>query len=80
MPVMRIERRKGGMVFRAEPNKKSGKYVCHPFGCNVMEHAEVFDTLDEVADYLRKESKSGVRMNPGWRKFSNDILIDGLPR
>ena len=41
---------------------------------------ETFSTLDEVAAYLRKNPKAGVRMNPGWTKISKHIFIDGIAR
>ena len=78
MPVSRIERIKDGTVLgRAEPGK-DGKYRCLPDGSNKRPFA--FSTLDEVADFLRANPGSGVRMNPGWGKIVDNIFIDGIPR
>jgi hypothetical protein len=78
MPVGRIERViDGKRLGKAEPNS-SGKYICHLDGSN--KHPTEFSTLDDVADFLRKNPNGGVRMNPGWKKIVRNILIDGLPR
>ncbi len=76
MPVTRIQKIVGGVVVQcAEPNKH-GLYVCHAFGSNVA--PVTFSTLDEVADYLRANPGSGVRMNPRWSKVSKRVFIDGV--
>ncbi len=78
MPIGRIERIVGGTVKgTAEPSEGDGKYHCHYFGSNI--DPETFFTLDEVADFLRRNKKAGVRMNPGWGKISKSVFIDGLP-
>jgi hypothetical protein len=78
MPVSRIEKidTTGSVVQRAGVGA-DGKYRCFPFGKNV--DPVLFGTLDEVADFLRKNPKAGVRMNPGWSKISKCIHIDGVP-
>ena len=76
MPIGRIERIVAGTVKgTAEPS--NGKYHCHYFGSNI--DPETFSTLDEVADFLRRNKKAGVRMNPGFGKISENIFVDGLP-
>jgi hypothetical protein len=78
MPVERIERIiNGAVVQRAEP-APNGLYACLPSGANMR--PVLLSTLDEVADYLRANPGSGVRMNPGWSKISKRVFIDGLPR
>jgi len=79
MSVKSIERiRDGKIIHSAQPSTKTGRYECHHFGSNV-DPAE-FVTLDEVAEFLRKYPRSGVRMNPGWRKITKHVFIDGVPR
>jgi len=78
MPVTRIEKIVSGVVIQcAEPNK-DGLYECHEFGSNVS--PVKFASLNQVADYLRSNPGSGVRMNPGWSKISKNIYIDGVLR
>lgn len=75
---MRIERIKGGRVIGEPKLYSNGKYKCHPDGDN---KSPVWcSTLEEVADYLQKNPGSGVRMDPGGGKISENILIDGVPR
>ena len=79
MPVSNIEQVRGGKVIHsAEPSKKTGRYACHYFGSNV-DPVELA-TLDEVAEFLCKYPRSGVRMNPGWSKITDCVFIDGIPR
>ena len=78
MAVERIEKIVSGVVVqRAEPNR-DGFYACLPLGTNMG--PILFSTLDDVADYLRKNRGAGVRMNPRWSKISRSVFIDGLPR
>jgi hypothetical protein len=78
VPVGRIERIIGGVVNgAAEPSEDDGKYHCHFFGSN--SNPEIFDDLDKVADFLRRNKRSGVRMNPGWSKISRNVYVDGVP-
>ena len=76
---MRIEKidTSGTAKQRAEPSA-DGQYHCFCFGKNV--DPVYFRTLDDVAEFLRKNPKAGVRMNPGWSKISRRIFIDGVPR
>jgi hypothetical protein len=39
-----------------------------------------FDNLDDVAEFLRANPGSGVRMAPGFSKIVKNIYIDGFPR
>lgn len=78
MPVSRIEKITAGVVVQWAEQGSDGYYQCHPFGSNV--ESEKFSSLDEAANFLRKNLKSGVRMNPGWAKISKNIYIDGTPR
>jgi hypothetical protein len=79
MPVSRIEKcdASGKTVQRVERHR-DGRYHCYHFGDNA--NPIHFATLDDVAEFLRKNSKAGVRMNPGWSKISKRIYIDGAPR
>lgn len=79
MPIGRIEKIKSGVVVqKAEPHSKDGHFWCHTYGSNIDPIR--LSSLDEVAEYLRDNPKSGVRMNPGWSKISEDIFIDGAAR
>jgi hypothetical protein len=79
MPVSRIERIEGGRVIqRAEPAKRDGKFRCFFDGEN--KRPKRLSTLDEVADFLKTQRNSGVRMNPGNSIIRDDIFIDGVPR
>ena len=78
MSVERIEKILRGIVVQRAERNKEGFYVCHAFGTNVA--AKNFSSLDEVADYLRGNPGSGVRMDPGWSKISEDVFIDSVPR
>jgi len=78
MPVERIERIVGGKVMQRAERNARGVYVCNAAGTN--EGPIEFASLDDVADYLRRNPRSGVRMNPGWSKISKHVFIDGLPR
>lgn len=79
LPVTRIEKfdASGSPKQRAEPDA-DGQYHCFHFGTNVS--PVYLRTLDDVAEFLRKNPKAGVRMNPGWSKISKGIHIDGVPR
>lgn len=63
MPVARIERIVGGIVRGRVERGSDGLFACHEFGSNV--HPVALSTLEDVADYLRANPSSGVRMNPG---------------
>jgi hypothetical protein len=80
--VTRIEKIVGGLVVQraavAKRGMHKGKYVCHPQGSNMAKIA--FVTLDDVADFLRTNPGSGVRMDPGSSKVVEFIHIDGHPR
>jgi hypothetical protein len=78
LSVTRIEKILRGIVVQRAERNEEGFYVCHAFGTNVA--AENFSSLDDVADYLRRDPGSGVRMNPGWSKISKDVFIDGVAR
>lgn len=78
MPVSRIEQIVGGKVMKRVVPSKTGKFRCFPKGMNT--DPVWFTTLDEVADYLRTNLHSGVRMQPGDSKIVDHIHIDGLPR
>jgi hypothetical protein len=78
MMIAKIERIKGGVVVNAVERGEDGLYHCLPKGKNI--DAIRIRTLDEVADWLRKNPKAGVRMNPTWTKISKNIFIDGIPR
>jgi hypothetical protein len=53
-----------------------GFFACHEFGSNVAPTR--LASLDDVADFLRSQPRSGVRMNPGWDKITKNIHIDGV--
>ncbi|RCS21501.1 hypothetical protein DUT91_23655 [Phyllobacterium salinisoli] len=76
MPVARIERMVAGVVKNRVERGADGAFACHQFDSNV--HPVALMTLDDVANYLRANPRSGVRMNPGWVKISRNIHIDGV--
>lgn len=78
MPVTRIEKIVDGKVVQRATRDRYGFYRCLAAGTN--EGPVSFLSLDEVADYLRKHPRSGVRMDPGWSKISRWIFIDGVRR
>lgn len=76
MPIARVERIIGGIVQGRAERGSDGRFVCHELGSNVNPVA--LPTLEDVADYLRANPSSGVRMNPGWVKIVRNIYIDGV--
>ncbi|WP_027992025.1 hypothetical protein [Sinorhizobium meliloti] len=76
MPITKIERIVGGRVIGRVERGSDGNYACHHFGSIV--DPVTCASLDDVADFLRANSRSGVRMNPDWRKISRNVYIDGV--
>ncbi len=76
MPVARIERIVIGVVTGRVERDSSGFFACHHFGSNV--DATPLASLDDVADFLRTHPRSGVRMNPQWKRITRNIHIDGV--
>lgn len=76
MPVTRIERIVGGRVIGRVERGSDGNYACHHFGSNV--DPVPCASLDDVADFLRANPRSGVRMDPDRKKISRNIYIDGV--
>lgn len=76
MSVTRIERIVGGSVIGRVECGSDSNYAGHHFGSNV--DSVPFSSLDDVADFLRSHPRSGVRMNPDWKKISRNIYIDGV--
>ncbi len=75
---MKIERIEGGHVTGQPRLYKNGKYQCNPDGNNKVKIWKA--SLEEVAEYLRANPGSGVRMDPGVKKIVDNIFIDGVPR
>jgi hypothetical protein len=79
MPITRVEKIVAGLVVAgAGRSRKTGNYNCHHRGSNV--DAVELSSLDEVAEFLRANPGSGVRMEPRWSKIVDDIYIGGIPR
>lgn len=76
MPVARIERIIAGVVTGRVERGSGGFFACHDFGSNV--DATSLASLDDVADFLRTHPRSGVRMNPQWKRITRNIHIDGV--
>jgi hypothetical protein len=76
LPVARIERILSGSVLAAAAKRADGRYTCHRFGSNI--DPVRLSSLDEVADFLRANPKSSVRMNPSWTRISRNLYIDGV--
>ncbi|MFN7633728.1 MAG: hypothetical protein ACK5PI_03265 [Acetobacteraceae bacterium] len=78
MPVERIEKIVDGKVVQRAERASDGCFVC--LGAGTNEGPIKLHSLDEVAEFLRRNPRSGVRMNPGWSKISEHIFIDVVPR
>ena len=76
MPVVRIERIVSGSILAFAAPATDGRYACHEFGSNI--DPARLSSLDEVADFLKANPKSSVRMNPGWTRISRNLYIDGV--
>lgn len=76
LPVARIERIMSGIIVAAAMPAADGRYACHKFGSNV--DPVRLGSLDEVADFLRANPKSSVRMKPSWTRISRNLYIDGV--
>ena len=63
------------MVQQAERGA-DGYFECFHHGSNT--NPAKFATLDEVAEFLRRNPGAGVRMNPRWSKISRFVFIDGV--
>ena len=68
----------GSVVAVVERSRKTRNYHCRHRGSNV--DAVEFGSLDQVAEFLRANPGSGVRMEPGWSKIVDHIHIDRMPR
>jgi hypothetical protein len=75
VPVARIERIVSGVVTGRVERGSDGFFACHDFGSNVS--ATPLASLNDVADFLRSHPRSGVRMNPQWKRITRNIYIDG---
>lgn len=58
--VARTEKIVAGAISQRTERHADGFYYCHAFGSNVG--PVMFSSLDEVAEYLRSNPRSGVRM------------------
>ena len=76
LPITRIERIVSGSIAAAAAPASDGRYACHEFGSNI--DPVRLSSLDEVADFLRANPKSSVRMNPGWTRISRNLYIDDV--
>ena len=76
MPVARIERIIAGVVRGRVERGSGGFFACHAFGSNV--DATPLASLDDVADFLRTHPRSGVRMNPQWRRMTRYMPSVGV--
>jgi hypothetical protein len=75
VPVARIERIVSGVVTGRVERGSDGFFACHDFGSNVS--ATPLASLNDVADFLRSHPRSGVRMNPQWKRITRNIYVDG---
>ena len=79
MMVARIQKIEGGVVVQtAEPHASDGQYYCHEEGQTMF--ATKFANLDDAADFLIKNKRSRIRMNPRWSLIVDHIHIDGRTR
>jgi hypothetical protein len=76
VPISRIERVVGGVVTGRVERDSDGFFACHDFGSNV--DPTRLASLDDVAYFLRSRPRSGVRMNPEWKRITRNIYIDGV--
>lgn len=78
--VTRIEKiEHGKMVQTAEPGT-DGYYHCYPEGQTMAKYMTRFSNLDEAAEFLTKNKRGRIRMNPDWSLIVDNIHIDGKPR
>lgn len=77
--VTRIEKiEHGAVVQTAEPHASDGLFYCHQQGQTMF--PTKFANLDDAANFLIKNKRSRIRMNPGWSLIVDNIHIDGKPR
>ncbi|MBM3605692.1 MAG: hypothetical protein FJX25_13365 [Alphaproteobacteria bacterium] len=78
--VTRIEKVEDGMVVqRAEP-ASDGFYHCYPEGQTMAKYMTRCSSLEEAAEFLTKNKRGRIRMNPDWSLIVENIHIDGKPR
>ena len=68
----------GHAVKTAEPHASDGLYYCHLQGQTMF--PTKFTNLNDAADFLIKNKRSRIRMNPGWSLIVDHIHVDGTPR
>lgn len=77
--VSKIEKIENGKVVQvAAPQKSDGNFYCHLQGQTMF--PTTFTNMDDAADFLIKNKRSRIRMNPGWSLIVDNIHIDGVPR
>jgi len=77
--VTRVQKIEGGVVVQtAEPHASDGHYYCHQQGQTMF--PSKFANLDDAANFLIKNKRSRIRMNPGWSLIVDHIQIDGRSR
>lgn len=74
--MSRIERIVSGSILASAEPAADGRYACHEFGSTM--NPVRLNSLDEVAEFLRANPRSSVRMNPSWTRISRNLYVDGV--
>lgn len=77
-PVERIGKIVDGEVVRRAERDSDGCFL--RVAVDTKEGPIRSRSLGDVAEFLRKNPRSGARMHPGWPKLSRSVLMDGKPR
>jgi len=78
--VAEISRIVNGDVLQCAERDSSGLFHCYPEGQTMKKYSMAFDNLEDAADYLVKNRRSRIRMEPGQALIVDNIFIDGKAR
>lgn len=78
--VTRIEKIEGGKIIQTAEPHTDGYYHCYPEGQTMAKYMTRCSSLDEAAEFLTKNKRGRIRMNPDWSLIVDNIHIDGKPR
>lgn len=78
--VIRIEKIEDGKVVQRAERGSDGFYHCYPEGQTMAKYMKRYSNLEEAADFLVKNRRGRIRMNPDWSLIVDNIYIDGNPR
>lgn len=78
--VTRIEKIEHGIVVQTAERGTDGFFHCYPEGQTMAKYMTRCSNLDEAAEFLTKNQRGRIRMNPDWSLIVDSIHIDGKPR